>query len=174
MKRSGPARGASVVVHPGELFFGRGEGDVQTLLGSCVAATFWHRKQQLGGLCHYLLPERPRDARPGVVNGRYGVDALAWLHDEMLRAGTRPGEYVVRLFGGGNMFPGSKTPPRGHVGDKNIATGRRMLAHLGFAIASEHVAGDGYRVITLHLDTGEVSMRYQSVAARRAKGQAHG
>jgi chemotaxis protein CheD len=162
---------SDVVIHPGELFFGRGKRRVHTLLGSCVAVTFWHARQCLGGMCHYVLFERSADVTTPGLDGRYGAEAITLLHQAMLNAGTRPHEYLVKLFGGGNMFP---TTVAGDdlVGQRNVAGGRHFLLEKGFSIASEDVAGSGYRVVQLDLGSGEVSVRYQGVDGR--KGRRHG
>jgi chemotaxis protein CheD len=161
---------ADVVIHPGQWFFGRGQRRVQTLLGSCVAATFWHAAQRLGGMCHYVLPHRGADVSTPVPDGRYGTEVLDVIHRMMRRAGTRPVEYEVNLFGGGNMFPGMASSTKALVGDKNVAAGRRLLQDLGFVISSEHVAGTGYRVVELDVGTGQIDVRYHGVRDREEGG----
>jgi chemotaxis protein CheD len=46
-------------LHPGEYAFGDAQTRIRTLLGSCVAITFWHPVLKTGAMCHYLLPARP-------------------------------------------------------------------------------------------------------------------
>jgi chemotaxis protein CheD len=159
-------------IHPGELFFGSGGGGVQTLLGSCVAATFWHPERKLGGICHYILPER-LEQPPITPDGRYGAEALFLIHKSVLGQGTAPAEYVVRVFGGGSMFRRDDRVPavsrNGLIGNKNVLFGRRLLGELGFVVSSEDVGGDRYRVVRLDLVSGEVTVRYGAPDAAEAR-----
>lgn len=56
-----------VILQPGELFFGKEDVVVKTLLGSCIAITLWHPEQKQGGMCHYMLPTRG-NPRPGLMD----------------------------------------------------------------------------------------------------------
>jgi hypothetical protein len=49
---------------------------LRTLLGSCVAITLWHPTRRIGGMCHFLLPERKRRTNEP-PDGRYGDEAVA-------------------------------------------------------------------------------------------------
>ena len=76
---------------PGELFFGERVSDLHTLLGSCVAVTWWHAKRRIGGMCHYLLPCRQR--APGQPrDGKFGDEAIG------IDIQPRHGFFVMRRF----------------------------------------------------------------------------
>lgn len=156
-------------LNPGEWLFGGGDHRIRTLLGSCVAATFWHPRLRLGGICHYVLPERPRGIKGTELDPKYGTEALALLSNEALRAGAKPAQYVVNLFGGGNMFPETEPRAHRHVGAQNVALGQRLLAEMGYTISAESVAGSGYRTLHFDLNSGDVWMRYRSVEAPEEK-----
>jgi chemotaxis protein CheD len=156
-------RGGETTLKPGEWVFGGPELRVRTLLGSCVAATFWHPKHHIGGMCHYLLPERSATTKGDDLDGKYGTDALLLLTRAIEEAGTRPREYVVKLFGGGLMFPVSKHRPTANVGAQNVAHGQQLLTKLGYAISVENVTGAGYRTLHFDLATGEVRMKFHKV-----------
>ena len=47
-----------IFLNPGEYAFGTELDRIRTILGSCVAVTFWHPGLRLGAMCHYLLPAR--------------------------------------------------------------------------------------------------------------------
>ena len=38
-----------VILQPGELFFGKEDVVLKTVLGSCIAITLWHPEQKMGG-----------------------------------------------------------------------------------------------------------------------------
>ena len=74
-------------LHPGELYAGRRPLRIRTILGSCVAITLWHPGTLMAAMCHYVLAARLReDPVPGPrdCDGRYGTDALQFLHSAAL------------------------------------------------------------------------------------------
>lgn len=143
-----------VYLQPGELYFGRCELVVSTLLGSCISVTVWHSMQRLGGMCHFMLPSRSDESRTE-WDGRYADEALALFRRDIAVTKTKPRDYQVGIFGGGNMFPSA---PASHIeiGQRNIAAARQLLLWHGFAIDWEDVAGVGYRRLWLDLMTGDV------------------
>ena len=70
-----PADVIDVFLQPGEFYFGEEKTRIRTLLGSCVAVTLWHPKLRIGGMCHYMLPRRPRDKAGAAekLDGRYAA-----------------------------------------------------------------------------------------------------
>lgn len=59
----------------GRYIFGDSHTRVRTLLGSCVAIVVWHPQRKIGGMCHYVLPNRKAVAgRP--LDGRYANEAM--------------------------------------------------------------------------------------------------
>jgi len=133
-----------ILLNPGELYFGRGNTRISTLLGSCVSITLWHPRQRIGGMCHYVIEKRVR-AVNGPLDGRFGNEAFELLLQQVKAAGTRPAEYQVKLFGGGKMFSSQM-----EVGPRNIEFGRQLLANLHITPMAEHVGGSGRR--KLHFD----------------------
>lgn len=144
-----------VTLAPGEFFFGGGRTRVHTLLGSCVAITLWHPRRHIGGMCHYLLPARGGNAR--LAQGYYADDAIRLFREAIARAGTRPAEYEVKLFGGGQMFgTGDGRPEILNVSRNNIEHGARLLEQHGFRIRARDVGGTWHRRIYLELWSGDV------------------
>jgi len=60
-------------------------------------------------MCHYMLPTRS-NGKSDTLDGRYADEAMEMFMREIRASGTRPSQYQVKLFGGGNMFPGAKRP----------------------------------------------------------------
>jgi chemotaxis protein CheD len=141
----------------GQLYFGREATSVRTLLGSCVAITLWHPHKRLGGMCHFLLPNRPQHSS-GPADGRYGEEAIAWLVQALLRAGTRPQEYRAGLYGGADTMP-EKTGVKFNVGERNIELGWRLIEDHGFELYEVDVGDCVPRHVRLTLATGEVALR---------------
>lgn len=151
-------------LNPGDFFFGDHAARVRTVLGSCVSITMWHGQRRIGGMCHYMLPERGQKAARQ-LDGRYAEDALALFLLEIEHHGTEPQEYEVKLFGGGRMFAGANSAPQGttsHIGQRNIAAGRRLLQEHGFDVQSEHLAGIGHRNLLFDLTSGKVWLKHVS------------
>ena len=87
-----------IFLQPGELWFGDEQTRIRTVLGSCVATVLWHPQRRIGGMCHFMLPERPRPRTAGQpLDGRYGDEAMELLLREIRRAGTVPADYQAKL-----------------------------------------------------------------------------
>jgi len=155
-----PLHAMEIFLQPGELWFGNEETRIRTILGSCVAVTLWHPAQRIGGMCHFMLPRRPRHGTTSTTgrDGRYGDEALEMLADELRSAGTHPEEYQAKLFGGGRMFTaaGSSLP----VPDQNVAAARALASRHGFKVVAEHLGGHGHRHVALDLWCGHTWLRH--------------
>jgi len=149
-----------IFLQPGEFYFSDRETRIRTLLGSCVAITLWHPRLQIGGMCHYLLPMHHNNGEKSEFDGRYANDAIAMFMQEIDKAHTRPFDYEVKMFGGGNQFPGQSTNNRISVPDNNIQIGRSLLKQHGFTIKAEHLGGTGHRNVIFDVWSGHVWMRH--------------
>ncbi len=143
---------------PGDFYFGGGQTRISTLLGSCVSITLWHPRKRIGGMCHYMLTERAGLSRSD-PDGRYASEAFALFLQHVEAAGTRPGEYQAKLFGGGNMFTGGTTGTM-DIGPRNIDYGRKLLASKNIALVAEHVGGSGRRKLHFDLWSGDVWLAF--------------
>lgn len=150
-----------IFLQPGEVYFGDVDTRIRTLLGSCVAVTWWHPGRKIGAMCHYLLPDRPRSQKKPeqALDGRYAEEAFDIVLRYMSKESTFPEEYEVKMFGGGNMLAPSKQA--NSVGERNIEFGKSWLAEHGFRVSREHLAGDGHRNIVFDLETGDVWVKFQ-------------
>ena len=160
-----------VILQIGDFYFGGGRLQISTLLGSCVSVTIWHPRWRIGGMCHYMLPFPGVDRLSSKEEpGLYAVDAVELFAKAALAAGTLPREYVVKLFGGGNMFGPAvhtcelecATAELGNcrnVGCRNVLAGRTLFGQRGFRVAVEDVGGEGSRQINFEIWTGDVWVR---------------
>lgn len=152
-----PADVMDVFLQPGDFYFGDSQTRIRTLLGSCVAITIWHPRLHIGGMCHYMLPRRPRHKSPEILDGRYAEDVMLLFMQELKRSKTKPSEYTAKLFGGGNMF--SQTDkPKAHtnISSQNIDFGRNVMTQYGFKVHAEDMGGAGHRNIIFDLWSGDV------------------
>lgn len=182
MKKS--AHTIDIFLQQGAVYFGDRDTHIRTVLGSCVAITMWHPDLLIGGMCHYMLPTRqPRGPKlhcrirnspigfpsrraldTTALDGKYADEALELMFSEIQRSGTRAGEYQIKLFGGGNMFPSTTKLRTQHVGLKNVEVVSQLLAHHGLKVSAEHLGGIGHRNLIFDIGSGHVWMRHQPPA----------
>ena len=127
--QSKPSHVIEIFLQPGDLYCGDHNTRIRTVLGSCVSLTFWHPSLLVGGMCHYMLPSRAQERRSAAahgLDGRYADEAIVMLTKEIDAFGVPHREYEVKLFGGGNMFPG-RSNEKGHVGVKNVDSARKLV-----------------------------------------------
>ena len=140
---------------PGEFYFGGGYTRIHTLLGSCIAITLWHPQKHIGGMCHYLLPSRGINQR--LTQGYFADESVMMFLNAVKKVGTRPADYEVKVFGGGNMFETlGYTSGLPNVPQNNISAGTALLQAHGFKIKSTDVGGVVHRKIFLELWNGDV------------------
>ena len=161
----------TVVLRPGDFHFGGGHTRISTLLGSCVSITIWHPRRLIGGMCHYMMPER--DRRDGcALDGRYASEALALFLMQVEKEGTRPSEYQAKIFGGANMF-GQKTDAKLDIGRRNIEAAHRFLAAQHITVMAEHIGGSGRRKLHFDVWSGNVWLAFPEGADARIRSH-HG
>lgn len=125
-----------LLLAPGDYFFGRHEGLITTLLGSCVAVVCWHPLQRLVAVTHYVLPQgadKPHDTR-------FGAAVFERLCLDMSACGTVPGDYRKCVFGGAQMVP-DRRQASDRVGHRNAAFARDQFALRGWQLSQSDVGG---------------------------------
>jgi chemotaxis protein CheD len=160
-----------IFLQPGEFYFGDRDTRIRTVLGSCIAIVMWHPKLHIGGMCHYMLASRG-DKRITKLDGKYGDEAILMFLQEAVRYDSNPKDYVVKIFGGGNMF--AKTTAQApcaeascdkviercpNVSCKNIVKGLSILEQYGFTIKSRDLGGTTSRNIIFDIWSGDVWLR---------------
>jgi len=150
-----PPHVVEVFLQPGEWYFGDRQTRLRTLLGSCVSITLWHPQLLIGGMCHYMLPERVAQRRIQ-PDGKFADEAFWLLLREIERSGTALHEYEVKLFGGGNMFPETRRCETAHIGRKNADFGRHLLSRHGLRPKASDLGGFGHRTVIYDIWSGHV------------------
>ncbi len=149
--------GEHLVLLPGQMHLGTQVASLRTLLGSCVAITLWHPQRRIGGMCHYLLPQRPHRASEP-PDGRYGDEAVQAMVDGMRRWQVRSEEFTAHLYGGADTMP-EGAGAKFSVGERNIEIGWSLIDRFGFQLQGVDVGEDIPRTVTLSFSDGEVEMR---------------
>lgn len=154
-----PADAHEVYLQPGEFHFGARNTRIRTVLGSCVSIVMWHEKLLIGGMCHYILPNRSKTHRQ-YLDGRYAEDAVQLFMNKIHATNTYPRDYQVKIFGGGNMFPQHKR--RGKCADvpcQNVLAARELVKRYNLNLVGEHLGGAGHRQVFFDIWNGHVWMR---------------
>lgn len=142
---------------PGELHFGSEPSQIRTLLGSCVAVTLWHPRRRVGGMCHFLLPQRQRSSNEP-HDGRYGEEAVAALAQAIQKQGMACSDFTAHLYGGADTMSES-SGVKFNVGERNIEKGWALIDQHGFSLDGVDVGDHVPRTVTLTLGSGEVHCR---------------
>ena len=143
---------------PGELVVAEQPTLITTVLGSCVALTFHHRRRRIGAICHALLPW----GGPQADSGRFVDSALRRLLDEFACRGIEPREIEVKLFGGANLAGGMESLA---VGRKNVAAAEKLAAAAGLRIRACSIGGGQGLRLRFLTATGEVWLQRMRASA---------
>jgi chemotaxis protein CheD len=152
-----PQRGQDVHLLAGQLLAGPGAARARTLLGSCVCITLWHPRLRVGGMCHYLLPQRQRTAGMP-LDGRFGDEALQLMMATLMPPGVNPADFECHLYGGADTMPES-SGVKFNVGERNIEQGWSLIDRHGFALVNVDVGDNLPRHVTMDFGSGQVHMR---------------
>ncbi len=155
LRRADPGEELNLLA--GQLYLGRQAAMVRTLLGSCVAVTLWHPLKRVGGMCHFLLPQRTRKPEEP-RDGRYGNEALELMVEAIQRNGLSPGGFEAHLYGGADTLP-DRAGMKFNVGERNIEQGWALIDQYGFMLQGVDVGDHVPRHVSLNLADGEVLMR---------------
>ena len=145
-----------IFLNPGEFAFGDSHTRIRTLLGSCVAITFWHPVRKTGAMCHYLLPSGPAAGPP---DGKYAQDVIKLIQAHVARQRLLPEDFEVKMFGGSNMFPDLALGEVLAIGARNIHLGHQYLREAGFRVIKSDLAGTLQRMVVFELWSGDVWVR---------------
>lgn len=153
-----------IFLMPGDFYWGDSDTRIRTILGSCISICMWHPVKKQGGMCHYMLPSRSGNIEAGntKLNGKYGDEAWELFLREIIKANTKPSEYLVKLFGGSNMFTSRErdiSDPG--MGDKNIEFARKIIGDFRLNLISENLGGIKSRRIHFDIWSGNVWLRRQ-------------
>ena len=154
-----PENVIDIFLQPGDFYWGDSGTRIRTILGSCISICMWHPVKLEGGMCHYMLLTRG-DRRPkGELDGKYADEAWELFRKEINRLGTKPSEYVTKLFGGASMFQGKGNVLSMKMGDKNIEIARNIIRTNSLNVVSENLGGIQSRRIHFEIWSGNVWLK---------------
>ncbi len=124
------------------------EAVLTTVLGSCIAVCLSDTVRGIGGMNHFLLPNREGTAGENV---RYGAYAMELLINGLLKEGAERGRLQAKVFGGGKMIGTLRD-----IGASNAEFARSFLADEGIPCLAESTGGTQARRIRFWPTSGRV------------------
>jgi chemotaxis protein CheD len=156
-----------VQVFQGDFYVSTREGEMlATVLGSCVAACIRDPVAGVGGMNHFLLPDKGGDNNPDLpfsASLRYGSYSMEQLINGILSAGARRERLEVKIFGGANVLAGLRG-----IGHQNAEFVERYLKAEGFKIMGSDLRGTLPRKVQYFPSTGVVRMKQIEDASAKA------
>ncbi|WP_029457140.1 chemotaxis protein CheD [Solidesulfovibrio alcoholivorans] len=128
-----------------------------TVLGSCVAVTFFAPRHGLAAIFHALLPKAAeyRLHNPEQTPYKFVDTAITTLVHRLVHRGVRLGDIECKVFGGASALFAEDMS----VGRRNVETAFITLADLGLRVAASNVGGERGRKIVYASSTGEIFVR---------------
>ncbi|HWQ09731.1 MAG TPA: chemotaxis protein CheD [Holophaga sp.] len=140
-----------------------------TVLGSCVAVTFFVPRHGLSGIFHALLP-RAMEYRlhtPEATPYKFVDTAITNIVSRLTRRGVRLSEIECKVFGGASALFAEDMS----VGRRNVEVAFATLAELGLRVAASNVGGERGRKIVFATSSGEIFVRLLNNSARNGIGR---
>jgi len=126
-------------------------------LGSCIGLSLYDPRAGAAGLLHGMLPQAAIDPEKARRNPAMFVDlGVQALIDAMIALGAGRRTLVAKVAGGAAVFD-----DRGmfRIGERNIASLRKMLWKNDILIAAEDLGGTKARTMYVSVATGRVILR---------------
>ena len=140
-----------VIIGPGEHYASNVPVTITTLLGSCVAVCLYDPVNHVMGMNHFMLSSsRSYGNGPLFLTeaGRYGINAMELLINEMYKLGAKRSCLKAKAFGGGNVLKDLRTIQNNmSVGDANVEFVREFLECEQIPLIAESLGGEEGRVI---------------------------
>lgn len=153
-----------IIVSPGQFRTTDGPALISTLLGSCVAACLYDPVSRVAGMNHFLLSNtRYSKNLPAhmMEAGKYGVNAMELLINDLLARGAERRRLQAKAFGGGSLL----TNPSGDnffcVGEVNCRFIVEFLENEKISLVGADLGGVQGRVI--YFDTGDFSVYVRKI-----------
>lgn len=144
------------VINPGAWYVDDRHQPIATLLGSCVSVCLFDPVLRIGGMNHFLLPQRAK--RPGeddedtVLAGDYAMEVLVTA---MFKKGAQRNRLVAKAFGGGNIVHSIKTS----IGARNVEFAQHWLANEGIKLLAHDFGGPWSRTLVFLPGSGDAFCR---------------
>jgi chemotaxis protein CheD len=159
-----------VTLSPGEYYSTGNPAVISTLLGSCVAACLYDPRKRLIGMNHFMLSNaRYAMDMPNHITeaGRYGIQAMELLINQMMAKGTNRRLLRAKIFGGATIL--NRDPDSGNffcVGQVNCKFITEYLKSEGIPVDALDIGGNFGRVI--HFSNGDFAVHRRIIDSSRS------
>ena len=131
---------------------------IATLLGSCVATTLYDTARKIGGMNHFMLPKPTnKEGVHHLERGKYGIEAIELLIDDLLQLGARSQFLTAKVFGGGHVL-GIGNPDHSGVSYDNVSFAVSYLKKKNIQIEAMNVGDYHGRKVSSLQRTEESSL----------------
>jgi chemotaxis protein CheD len=141
-------------IGPGELYASKRNILIVTVLGSCVSVCLRDPVARIGGMNHFMLPDRAENSSLLSEPARYGAHAMEMLINNLLSMGAQRGRLEAKVFGAGRVLPGMTD-----VGARNAQFALEYLERERIAVKARDVGGEQARKVYLFIETGRVLVK---------------
>ncbi len=141
-------------IAPGELYASKRNILIVTVLGSCVSACLMDPVARIGGMNHFMLPDRAGSQSLLSEPARYGAHAMEMLINNLLSMGANRGRLVAKVFGAGRVLSGMSD-----VGARNAQFALDYLDREGIKVSAKDVGGNHARKVYFFVETGRVLVK---------------
>jgi len=141
-------------IGPGELYASKRNIMIVTVLGSCVSACLTDPVVRIGGMNHFMLPERAGNSSLLSEPARYGAHAMEMLINNLLSMGAQRNRLQAKVFGAGRVLPGMSD-----VGARNAQFALEYLERERIPVKAHDVGGGNARKVYMFVETGRVLVK---------------
>jgi chemotaxis protein CheD len=141
-------------ISPGELYASHRNILIVTVLGSCVSTCLMDPVARIGGMNHFMLPDRTGSQSVVSEPARYGAHAMEMLINNLLTMGANRGRLIAKVFGAGRVLPGMSD-----VGARNAEFALDYLSREGITVSAKDVGGNHARKVYFFVETGRVLVK---------------
>lgn len=145
---------------PGEFYVTKSPELISTVLGSCISACIWDEVNKVGGMNHFLLPQRSSNSSsswgdPSSYTTRYGNWAMEYLVNEVIKQGGTRNNMKAKVFGGGKIINAMTTD----VGHGNVEFVLEYLKLENIPIIANDTGGPWPRKVMFDPLTGRAHVK---------------
>ena len=161
-----------MILHPGEYLATKDDIILSTLLGSCVAACLYDPVNRVVGMNHFLLAGNfdQNDKYFLSEAGRYGINAMELLINEMMKLGAKRNFLKAKVFGGAHVLHNVASGP-GTVPETNVRFIKTFLYTENIEIIASDLGGSYGRKVLFFVEDFKVLMKRLDSQAAKATQQ---
>ena len=138
---------------PGEYYVTTEDEMIVTVLGSCVSACMRDPVAKVGGMNHFMLPERDVEG-PLSASARYGAYAMEVLINQLFALGARRERLEAKVFGAARVLPGMSD-----IGERNAAFAIDYLKRESIRVLGQDLGSEEPCKIYFFAQTGRVLLK---------------